>query len=67
MLHFDEDHRVQGFFGDFVNTFLKAKLEASGWPRADMSDAAKEAYIYDHLPRGIQSDRAALETKPGWR
>ena len=66
--HFDEDHRVQGLFADFVNTFLKAKQEASGWPRADMSDAEKNAYIDDYLDHeDIQLDRASIEKKPGWR
>lgn len=44
--HFPE--KRQGLFSEYVNTFLKGKQEASGWPQNDMTDESKEQYISDY-------------------
>ena len=64
--HFDDT--CQGLFRDYVNTWLKIKQEASGWPKDDMSEEAKQDYIqkyFDH--EGIQLEYDKIEKNPGLR
>ncbi|EFP01558.1 CRE-TAF-3 protein [Caenorhabditis remanei] len=41
----DEAWVKGGFFADYIKPLLKLKHESSGWPKENMSDAEKEAYI----------------------
>ena len=57
-----------GLFTEYVNTFLQIKQQASGWPRDDMTDAEKNAYIVDyHKKEGIRLDPLKVEKNPGLR
>jgi hypothetical protein len=58
--HFDETEqydpktKTRGLFTDYVNTFLKMKQEASGWPEWCQSKNDKWGYIRDyHEKEGI--------------
>ena len=65
--HFPET--CQGLFQDYVNTWLKIKQEASGWPQWVGDDETKrQQYIreyYEH--EGIQLEYDKIEHNPGLR
>lgn len=51
--HFPQ--RRTGLFKEYVDHFLKGKVEASGWPRENMPREEKEAYVDDYeKPEGIR-------------
>lgn len=57
-----------GLFRDYVDTWLKLKVEASGWPRADMSEAEKQQYATDYeTAEGIRLDPENIAHNPGMR
>lgn len=56
MLKIDEiwhyDHFETGsLFAGYINTFLRLKQQADGWPRDNMSDAEKDVYIRDYAQK----------------
>lgn len=57
-----------GLFSDFVNTFMKIKVEASGWPRGCDTDEQKDAYI-KHCEEvdGIVIDKDAVKYNSSYR
>ena len=64
--HFEET--CEGLFEDYVNTWLKIKQEASGWPKDDMTEEEKQSYIKDYFDHeGIQLDYPKIEKNPGLR
>ena len=64
--HFDDT--CEGLFRDYVNTWLKIKQEASGWPKDDMSEQAKQDYIQKYFEHeGIQLEYDKIEKNPGLR
>ena len=64
--HFEET--CEGLFEDYVNTWLKIKQEASGWPKDPMTEEEKQSYINDYLKHeGIQLDYNKIEKNPGLR
>jgi hypothetical protein len=61
--HFDETEQYDpktktgGLFTDYVNTFLKMKQEASGWPEWCQNENDRWSYIRDyHEKEGIPLD-----------
>lgn len=57
-----------GLFAEYVNTFLKIKQEASGWPGWCESDEQKQNYIDNYfLHEGITLDWQAIEVNKGLR
>lgn len=50
--HFEETRRMgpdeEGLWSGFVDTLLKEKQMACGWPRPNMSEAEKQQYIADY-------------------
>ena len=55
-------------FKDYVDTFLKIKQEASGYPKHCVTDEQKQHYIdeyYEH--EGIRLDPSKIEYNPGLR
>ena len=55
-------------FKEYVNTFLKIKQEASGYPKDCVTDEQKQRYIdeyYEH--EGIRLDPEKIEYNPGLR
>ena len=64
--HFKET--CEGLFADYVNTWLKIKQEASGWPQDDMSEQAKQDYIQKYFEKeGIQLEYDNIKKNPGLR
>ena len=64
--HFEET--CEGLFRDYVNTWLKIKQEASGWPAGVKTEEQRQAYIADYYKHeGIQLDYAKIEHNPGLR
>ena len=56
----------RGLFADYINSFLKLKQEAAGWPKTDMTDEEKDAYIADYLEHeGILLDRIRIAANKG--
>ena len=57
-----------GLFAAFVNTFLKVKQEASGWPLWCITDQDKLNYIEDyHTKEGVRLDPRKICKNPGRR
>ena len=64
--HFDET--CEGLFEDYVNTWLKIKQEASGWPAGVDTEDQKQKYIQDYFEQeGIQLEYDKIEKNPGLR
>ena len=65
--HFPETQ--EGLFKDYVNTWLKIKQEASGWPDWVGDDETKrQRYIHDyHQNEGILLEYPKIEYNPGLR
>ena len=55
-------------FEEYVNTFLKLKQEASGWPAHCLTQESKKEYINNYLEHeGITLDADKIEKNPGLR
>ena len=67
--HFAPNQRREGLFGKYVNTFLKLKQEASGWPADVGEDPEKrQDYIANYLRHeNIQLDPENVEKNAGKR
>ena len=64
--HWPETQRKTGLFRPYVNKFLKAKQEASGWPSDVVTDEEKTEYLDEYETReGIQLDPERIEKNPG--
>ena len=64
--HFQET--CEGLFRDYVNTWLKIKQEASGWPEDNMTEQQKQTYINDYFEHeGIQLEYHKIQKNPGLR
>ena len=63
------EEKRTGLFADYVNTWLKIKEEASGWPEHVRNDPAKQQeYVAKYLEKEkIQLDPAKIEKNPGLR
>lgn len=65
---YDKVTKEGGLFAAYVNTFLKFKQEASGWPDWCTTDKKKQQYIEDYFKNeGIQLDWNAIKKNPGLR
>ncbi|XP_041349362.1 uncharacterized protein LOC121368687 [Gigantopelta aegis] len=57
-----------GLFADYINTFLKLKQEASGWPEWCVTEEDKNQYIRQYRDKeGIQLDQDKIVKNPGLR
>lgn len=72
--HWDESTQYNkstkqgGLFSQYVNTFLKFKQEASGWPEWCDTNKKKQKYIRDYYENeGIKLDWNAIQKNPGLR
>ena len=55
-------------FKEYIDTFAKIKLEASGYPKNCVTDEQKQAYVDDIFEnQGIQLDPAKISYNPGLR
>jgi hypothetical protein len=52
---YDTDSKTGGLFTDYVNTFLKIKQEASGWPDWCRTECDKHKYIKLYYKKGRYS------------
>ena len=65
---YDQISKSGGIFTGYVNTFLKIKQEASGWPEWCLTERDKEQYIVDYNDReGIYLDYDNIKKNPGLR
>jgi hypothetical protein len=61
-------NKTKGLFADYINTWLKLKTEASGWPRDNMTDEEKTTYIIDYKNhQNIQLERTKICANPSLR
>ena len=64
--HWGEGQRKTGLFAPYVNKFLKAKQEASGWPSDCVTDQQKAEHVTEYgKHEGIQLDKDKIEVNPG--
>jgi len=64
--HFEET--CEGLFKDYVNTWLKIKQEASGWPAGCTTEEKKKKYVESYYQKeGIQLEYDKIEKNPGLR
>ena len=64
--HFDET--CEGLFEDYVNTWLKIKQEASGWPKENMTEQDKQTYIDNYFEQeGIRLEYDKIAVNKGLR
>ena len=64
--HFATVQRKTGLFKDYVNTWLKVKQEASGWPTWCQTLEDKREYIINYQEREeIRLDIASIQKNPG--
>ena len=64
--HFHET--CQGLFEDYVNTWLKIKQEASGWPQGVNTEEEKQEYIRTYFEQeGIQLEYDNIKENKGLR
>ena len=64
--HFSQ--KSDRLFKEYIDTFAKIKLEASGYPKNCVTDEQKQAYVDDILEhQGIQLDPAKIVYNPGLR
>lgn len=65
---YNPSSKTGGIFTDYVNTFLKIKQEASGWPEWCQSENDKQLYIEKFYDReGILLEYGKIEKNPGLR
>jgi hypothetical protein len=70
--HWDEtierNHEEEGLFSGYINSFLKTKQEASGWPKKNMSELEKRKYIQNFYDKeGVLLDSEKINKNPGMR
>ena len=65
---YDPSTKTGGVFTEYVNTFLKVKQEASGWPDWCVNESTKLRYINQYYEKeGILLDYNKIEENPGLR
>ena len=65
---YDPTTRIGGLFASFIDTFLKMKQEASGWPEWCDTEEKKQEYITAYAKNeGINLEYEAIEKNPGKR
>ena len=65
---YDQNTKSGGIFTEYVNTFLKIKQEASGWPDWCINEDTKQRYIQQYYDReGIWLEFNKIEENPGLR
>ena len=64
--HFPETS--DDLFKDYIDTFLKIKQEASGYPKDSVTEEQKQHYVDEYLEKsGIHLDHHKIEYNPGLR
>jgi hypothetical protein len=64
--HFPETS--DGLFKEYIDTFLKIKQEASGYPKECVTEEQKQYYVDEYFENsGIRLDPHKIEHNPGLR
>ena len=64
----NEKTKSNGLFSEYVNTFLKYKLESSGWPEHCTTEESKQGYIdFIREKEGVVLDPASITVNKGLR
>ena len=62
------ERRSSEMFRGYINSWLKIKQEASGWPPYCTTDELKDEYIRKYYEKeGVQLDKTKIEVNPGKR
>ena len=65
---YNSENQDGGLFTEYIDTFLKLKQEASGWPSWCQNEEDKQMYISTYYEReGIQLDYNRVQKNPGLR
>ena len=65
---YDPATKQGGLFTQYINTFLKLKQEASGYPPHIKTEEEKDKYIQEYLDHeGIQLDKQSIVKNAGLR
>ena len=65
---YDSKSKTGGLFTEYVNTFLKLKQEASGWPKWCLTEEDKRTYIDSFYKKeGILLEYNRIKNNPGLR
>ena len=65
---YDSKTKTDGLFSEYVNTFLKIKQEASGYPANVVTEADKDDYIQRYYENeGVLLDKNQIKVNPGMR
>lgn len=65
---YNPESKTGGLFTEYINSFLKIKQEASGYPQNIYTEDEKDLYIEKYLTHeGIKLDKEKVEKNPGLR
>ena len=65
---YDRETREGGLFAPYVNTFLRFKQEASGWPDWCKTEEEKQTYVREYFVKeGVQLNPSNIKKNPGLR
>ena len=65
---YDEEKKTGGLFTQYINTFLKLKQEASGFPENVKTEEEKRRYVEDYFDHeGIWLNATEIQKNPGLR
>ena len=65
---YDTQTKSGGLFTEYINTFLKIKQQASGYPDHIKTEEDKDRYIAEYLAHeGIELEKAEIKKNPGLR
>ena len=65
---YDRETGNGALFAEYINSFLKLKQEASGWPAWCLTEVDKQTYIRDYQKHeGILLDYEKIQKNPGLR
>ncbi|XP_057335107.1 uncharacterized protein LOC130673909 [Microplitis mediator] len=63
-----KEKNTTGLFVEYINTFLKTKQEASGWPSQCTYERSKREYLSEYEEQeGVKLDPSKIEKNPGLR
>lgn len=68
IIEFDSNTKTGGLFGGYIDTFLKIKTEASGFPSWCDTPYNRQKYIKEYYAHeGIKLDESQIEKNEGYR
>ena len=60
--------RRRGLFSKYADTFMKIKIESSGWPNCCIDEKSKDAFVrHVQKSEGIQIEKDKVVENSGWR